>query len=256
MKSLEAEYVGDTINLSRTAVPTEFVVRATAIIQPNRDLSNINYNSVGTTMYFNVRSKLSDRAVHGHECVTEERIKVYEAGLNGGGEDVTDYDERAKPYTQLYKVEKKGGTVECECKDYWHSLVCPHVLVHENVHGKSAFLSVSLSEVPKVRLRKSRKITASRHLSARSQKASKEAVRSQVCVCVYACVCVYERVHIYAFCMHVCMVTECVGVVTATVTVKVMVTVRVAATVAATVYACVCLYVYVCMCMCMCAGST
>jgi hypothetical protein len=195
-------YVGNSINLARSATPTEFAARATLIEKHNRGKLCINYKQVQDKMYFNVRAKLSKKKIDGHENVTEVRIRDYEEGLTGRGGELEDFDEFLKKYAGLCKVEMKEGVVVCECKEYWHSLVCPHVLVYERKCKNSPFLSVALSQVPSVgvhkgrkssvltiAVKKSRKITCSSHEGRRQT--SKEHMRSKVIIHTY----VYTYIH-------------------------------------------------------------
>lgn len=107
-------------------------------------------------------------------------MELHEAALRGEGGDMEDFDEYIKKYAGLWKVSVKDGTVMCECRSYWHSLTCPHVLVHQHVLAESTYLSVALSQVPKVGLNKARKVTGGRY------KRSKAAMRKKV-NCKHVC---------------------------------------------------------------------
>jgi hypothetical protein len=168
-------------NLSRTVVPTEYVTRATLIIQHNGEQHQcVNYKRVDDTMYFNVRCKTSQKSLSGHECVTDDRIQLYEDGLNGGGRDVENCDLYLKRYAQLFKVTLQNNGVVCECRDFFHALVCTHVLVWEHVCDGSSFLSTALSSLPRVGVKKGKKVSCNSSEISRKTPETRNCMRSKV----------------------------------------------------------------------------
>ena len=82
-------------------------------------------------------------ATHGTGApVTKDRIRGLNAALAGRapteGMMAKDY---AAAYMSLHLVELVDGVVRCDCKGFWHSLVCKHSLAAEHAWGMRNVLS-------------------------------------------------------------------------------------------------------------------
>ena len=118
----------------------------------NQYFKVVNKNGI-SVLYVNVDPPTCKRPGFEHRAVTDQRIRDHEKGLQGKCDSCQRVTDFRNKYMSLFKVEVREGEIRCECKDFWHSKVCPEALLFADVceyHEEPDFVPLdNLTAAPK-----------------------------------------------------------------------------------------------------------
>lgn len=178
-------FVGD-IRRMHSSLPLSFLTLANDIIKFNGD-SNANFNirisaQGPVQMYFHVKPITAGTTAvtrSNHENVTQEKIQLYEDGLDGAGQDSESVETFIAQRMSLHKVAHsiEHGKPVCDCKDFFRLLVCAHSIVYRERANGESILNSHLGHVPTVKTKAGKRIS----YNGREASGAKSTKRSKVC---------------------------------------------------------------------------
>jgi hypothetical protein len=201
-------FVGD-IQRAHSHLSASSLLLANEIIQFNKTNANFNIRNTGSgpvQMYFNVTPITSSSTplfVLNHQGVSEERIKLYEDGLQGLGKESESVDTFLKLYMSLYKVVQNVGEAipVCDCKDFYRLFHCAHSIVYRHAVNGENVLNIELGLTPTVKTKSGKRISYHGREGGSSKSATKAKVYIHVYMhaCMHAYVCKLRCTYIYTY---------------------------------------------------------